>query len=71
MADTTATPSDLTAVTADAPASACSHHWMLGIPGRSSTAGTCKHCGVTREFNDVYQAPSGRTPRNVAKKPTT
>ena len=64
-------PSDLSAITPEAPTSACSHHWMLGIPGRASTAGTCKFCGATREFNDVYQAPSGRTPRNVVKKKAT
>jgi hypothetical protein len=61
MPDTT-TRSDL---------SVCAHHWMLGIPGRGSTMGTCKLCGVTREFNDAYQAPSGRTPRAGAKKSAT
>ena len=67
MADTTITPSDVTAVVTET-ASVCAHHWILGIPTRSSTAGTCKHCGMTREFNDAYQAPSGRTPRAGAKK---
>ena len=48
--------------------SVCAHHWMLGIPGRGSTSGTCKLCGATREFNDVYQTPIGRTPRSGAVK---
>lgn len=50
------------------PTNDCAHHWVLMAPSGKSTAGTCKLCGESKEFQDAYHAPSRSTPQ-PAKKP--
>lgn len=50
-----------------APVNECAHHWILMAPSGNSTAGTCKHCGENRQFNDANQAPGRYSHRTKAK----
>ncbi len=46
-------------------ASQCGHHWLLESPAGKTSAGTCKKCGVTREFyNSLESADYLRSERS-------
>ncbi len=36
----------------------CTHHWLIDSPQGPVSAGTCKLCGETQDFQNVYSPAS-------------
>jgi hypothetical protein len=34
----------------------CVHHWIIDAPNGRESVGSCKHCGVTKEFSNSTES---------------
>lgn len=33
----------------------CRHHWLIQTPAGATSMGTCRNCGATQEFSNIFE----------------